>query len=162
MDEQQLEGAADGRADAAGSSTSLRTDTEDSAVLSARTEAEAATAAVEAADMELLHTLLTQAKRGEGCGTRENSEGNALDAEHMDRWRILAEHKGVGRTLLQMFRTLLSLHRSEERGAFALAVGLAAFNQIVPSTSIINYAPEVRVTFNIVHWRGRIERHCSS
>lgn len=98
--------------------------------------------------MELLHTLLAQAKRGEGRGTRESSEGSSLDAQHMDRWRILAAHTGVGRTLLQMFRTLLSLHRSEERGAFALAVGLAMFNQITASTAIINYAPEVRASFD--------------
>jgi hypothetical protein len=105
----------------------------------------------DAADMELLHTLMAQAKRGEGLWTRESSEGSVLDAGHMDRWRILAEHTGVGRTLLRMFWTLLSLHRSEECGAFALAVGLAAFNQITASTSIINYAPEVRSTSKTVH-----------
>jgi hypothetical protein len=65
------------------------------AVLAAKTEAEAAAAEADAADMELLHTLLAQSERG---GTRED----------VNQWRIrVAKDTGVGQTLLQMLRYLL-------------------------------------------------------
>jgi hypothetical protein len=45
--------------------------------------------------------------------------------------------------LLQMLDTTQQLLRGPERHGVVLAVGLAFFNQISASTSIINYAPEV-------------------